>query len=93
MKNSKIDVFLKMIPDQPGTIFTPKKHNFNTKTNDFEIENEWCEALSLIFTSGPAFGWFWGSPRYCVILTIWPHTFDRNTWQIDKSLEVTWELC
>ena len=25
-----------MIPDQPGTIFRPKKQHFKTKNNDFE---------------------------------------------------------
>ena len=59
----KFDVFLKMIPDEPGTNFRPKKQHFDTKKRWFSNKKSWCEALSLTFITGPAFGWFWGSPR------------------------------
>ena len=35
----KFDVFLRMIPDQPGTISRPKKQHFDTKNYDFQIKN------------------------------------------------------
>ena len=56
------------------------------------FKRKWCEALSLTFASGPVFVWFWGSPRYCMILTLWPHTFDRNTQQIIKFLNILSKL-
>ena len=54
---------------------------------------KWCEALSCIIVSRVAFGWLWGSPRWCMILTLWPDTFDRNTRQINKFSEEDSELC
>ena len=35
----KFDVFLRMIPDQPGTISRPKKQHFDAKNDDFQIKN------------------------------------------------------
>ena len=35
----KFDVFLRMIPDQPGTISRPKKQHFDAKDDDLQIKN------------------------------------------------------
>ena len=34
----KFDVFLRMIPGQPGTISRPKKQHFDAKNDDLQIE-------------------------------------------------------
>ena len=36
---SEFDVFLRMIPDQPGIISRLKKQQFDAKNDDFEIKN------------------------------------------------------
>ena len=35
----KFNVFLRIVPDEPGTISRPKKQHFNTKNRDFQIKN------------------------------------------------------
>ena len=95
-KTSKIQISLKIshfIGNHPRSTW---KHSKIKKTTiwrkNWRFLNKWCEALSLTFASGPAFGWFRGSPRWCVILTLWPNTFDRYTRQIKKSLDSYWKL-
>ena len=91
-ENWKIDVFLKSSQINPEPFLHQKNTILTQKTMILKSKIPWCEALSLTIAIGPAFGWFWGSPRYCMILTLWPYTFDRNTRQINKSLDITSEL-